>query len=187
MEAREKEALYRKMVSPGIKRHMGGIIELPISALQQYCTEAGYAEDDVVFFTLTFPNTEDGVYNYVLGPDCAEDAVVVAMSVYYYDYDTDVEEEIAPNQTLTEAVYRKFYDGEVSFNGDLKVDQYGRVWIDGMSEENIRVEFLIGLQPDKKGYEFLCDDGVRRMRLWFDGKTFFCERITPIEAARSPC
>jgi hypothetical protein len=186
--SKQKDALYKRMVLPNIKRYQStGITVLPVSALQKFCDKAGYSDDDVVFFTLTLPTGDDGEHKFFLGPDSTPDATVVAMSIYYYDEDTDEEEELVPNETLTKSVYQRFYDGNVAFTGALKIDQRGLLWADGAIATNIFVDFMIALPPGGKGYEFETEDKSVRVRVWFDGESFYSERMNVFNSMKEPC
>lgn len=187
MDQAKMKALYKKMVEPNIKRFPNGLIALPVGKLNQYHTEVGYADKNKVsVFNLILPGAKVGEYDYHLGPESDSDAVVTIMNVFYYDYDTEACEELMPNKTLEEAIYRHFYEGEVDFNGVLRIDQEGRIWADAMAEDNIGVTFLIALSPKGIGYELISSDETVRCQIWFDGSTFYYEQKSLLDAGRAP-
>lgn len=187
MDQAKMKALYKKMVEPKIKRYPNGLIMLPVDALNEYHEAVGLPPEKVSVFNLIFPGAQAGVFDYEIGEDCATDTIVEIMQVYYFDGDTDAYEAIAPNKVLEESIMRRFYEGEILFNGILRVDHMGRIWIDAMPEDNINVEFMIALQPNSFGYEFYAEDNTAHCRVWFDGSTFYYEPLPILGADHPPC
>lgn len=181
----EMMALYEKMVRRKIKTSPSGIIELPVSSLYEYHNKVGFPADKISCFDLRLPGTQDGMYDYMIGPESDPDAAVQIMDVFYYDTDSAEAELLAPNKVLEESIYRRFYDGEIDFNGFLRVDQMGRLWIDAMSEDNIGVTFMIGLQPEGIGYEFCTEDNFH-CQVWFDDTTFYYSPKNLMDAGKLP-
>ena len=181
------KALYRKMVDSNIRRFPNGLIELPVSLLNEYHKKAGIPDEQMSTIGLSFPGASIGEYGYVIGSEGDENAVVQIMGAYYYDEETGESEELSPNKVLEKLIYRRFYEREILFCGVMNVDHEGRMWLLGMVEDNIGVQIMIAMQPDGAGYDFYADDFSEHYRVWFDGKTFYYEPLPVTESKHLLC
>lgn len=187
MDNKSKMELYQRMVDSKVKKYSNGIIELPIKALQEYHDAVGLGPNELCYFTLYLPNYEDGRYDYYLGNDCDEDALVLIMDACYYDVETRESESLSQNKVLESSIYRRFYDGSAIFCGELRIDQLGRVWLEAMTEDNIGAEFCVQFSPGSMGYQMCSEDFSICVRFWFDGEKFIYSPVTVYYYGGLPC
>lgn len=172
MDDQEKIALYQKLVQSRIVESPTGLIELPIAALQEYHDKVGLGPEQLCYFGLRLPGAEDGIYDYVLGLDCDDEALVQIMDAYYYDMETGESASLSHSAVLEASIYRRYYNGDAMVCGDLLIDQLGRLWMCVMTEDNIGAQMCIQFSEKSFGYEICREDLTFISRLWFDGKTF---------------
>lgn len=170
MDDKSKMELYQRMVTEKIKRYENGTIELPVKALQEYHDAVGLGPEELCYIGLDLPFAEDGLYNYILGNDNDEDALVLIMNVYYYDSETGESEPLGHNRVLEGSIYRRFYNGEAMFDGEIKVDNLGRIWLRAMTEDNIGADFCVQFSEGSLGYQIYYADLSTCVRIWFDGE-----------------
>ncbi|MBR6134706.1 hypothetical protein IKQ38_04480 [Candidatus Saccharibacteria bacterium] len=187
MNDKSKMELYQRMVDSKVKKYSNGIIELPIKALQEYHDAVGLGPNELCYFTLHLPYYDDGLYNYLLGNDCDEDALVLIMDAYYYDVDTGEFESFSQNKVLEGSIYRRFYDGSAFFCGELRIDHLGRVWLESMTEDNIGAEFCVQFSDHSMGYQMCSEDLSFCARFWFDGEKFTYSPVAVYFYDGPPC
>lgn len=172
MDDASKIALYQQMVAEKIVQHESGMIELPIKALQEYHDAIGLGPEQLCYFGLNLPRAEDGIYNYALGDDLDEDAAVLIMDAFYYDTETGESASLQPHKLLEASIYRRYYNGDAMFCGEMRVDNLGRLWLHAMTEDNIGAQFCVQFSPGSMGYSICSDDLTYVSRMWFDGEKF---------------
>ena len=187
MDDKSRMELYQRMVMDKIRQYENGVIEFPVKALQEYHDAIGLGPEELCYFGLNLPFAEDGLYNYILGNDNDEDALVLIMNVYYYDSDTGESEPLGHNKVLEGSIYRRFYDGRAIFDGEIRVDNLGRIWLRSMSEDNIGAEFCVQFSEGSFGYQICYEDLSICARIWFDGEKVVYAPVVVLFYDGPPC
>ena len=173
MNNQEKQALFDDLVTKHIVCSEVGTIELPVAGLMDFHEAAGLDPTEMCYITLTLPETTDGTFNYILGTFADDEATIQIAEAYFFDIETGDSANIGVSKDLLRILKRYLAEGEVYINGDLLIDQFGRIWVPAMMTDDIGVEIIVTLNPEKMGVPIYYEDMNWSSRIWYDGKTLF--------------
>ncbi len=186
MTAANREALYKQIVGSKIKKTESDAA-IPIDALRVYHDEAGFEENQFCTVFVDMPEACEGLYNYFIGENAAEDANVMVLRVLRYDPVKMEATEVPREKSLDEEVISEILDGGASINGKIGVDQNGRMLLSVAFDDDMMADVLVEFQPDKRGYTFyMFDDMSSITRVCRDGDIFRVS-VVPVANGSGVC